>query len=96
MRKLLYLLVFVVIFALGTTFAGHYAEPVAIDYHFGKLSIPLSLLLALILLVGAALGMLTSLNTVLKIKRENKRLRKSIKWVEGENANLRTAAIKHE
>lgn len=96
MRTFLYLLVFVVVFALGLTFAGNHAEPVVVDYHFGKLSMPLSLLLALILLVGAVLGMVASLGTVLKVKRENSRLRKSIKWVERENADLRAAAIKHE
>lgn len=96
MRKFLYLLVFVVVFALGLTFAGHHAEPAVIDYHFGKLSMPLSLLLVLVLLVGTAIGLFASLSTVLKIKRENSKLRKSIQWVERENADLRAAAIKHE
>lgn len=96
MRRFFYLLIFVVVFVLGLTFAARHAEPVVIDYHFDQLSVPLSLLLALILLLGAVLGMLASLSTILRLKRESNRLRKSIRWVERENADLRAATIKHE
>jgi putative membrane protein len=96
MRRLFYVLIFIVVFVLGLTFAGHHAEPVMIDYHFGKLPVPLSLLLALILMIGAILGMLASLSTIMKLKRQNRRLRKSITWIEKENANLRAVPIKHE
>ncbi|MGR6034367.1 MAG: LapA family protein [Candidatus Nitrosoglobus sp.] len=96
MRKFFYFLIFIIVFILGITFAGHYAEPVVIDYHFGKLPVPLSLLLAFILLVGAVLGILASLSTIMKLKRENRRLRKSVKWVEKENADLRAFPVKHE
>ncbi|QBQ54867.1 LapA family protein [Nitrosococcus wardiae] len=96
MRRLFYFLIFIVVFVLGLTFAGRHAEPVMIDYHFGQLHVPLSLLLALILMVGAILGMFASLGTIMKLKRENGRLRKSIKWVEKENANLRAITVKHE
>lgn len=96
MRRLFYFLIFIGVFVLGLTFAGHHTEPVVIDYHFGQLHIPLSLLLALILMIGAVLGILASLITIIRLKRENRRLRKSIKWVEKENANLRKISLKHE
>jgi putative membrane protein len=96
MRRLFYFLIFIVVFVLGITFAEHHAEPVVIDYHFGKLPVPLSLLLAFILLVGAILGIFASLSTIMKLRRENRRLRKSVKWFEKENADLRAFSIKHE
>ena len=96
MKKLIYFFIFIVVFVLGLTFAEHHTEPVVIDYYFGKWPIPLSLLSALILILGAILGMLASLTTILRLKRENGRLRKSIKWVEKENAELRMTSAKHE
>ncbi|ADJ27158.1 lipopolysaccharide assembly protein LapA domain-containing protein [Nitrosococcus watsonii] len=96
MRRIFYFFIFVFVFVLGLTFAGRHAEPVAIDYHFGQLHVPLSLLLALILLTGTILGILASLITIIRLRRENRRLRKSIRWVEKENANLRTISLKHE
>lgn len=96
MRRLFYFLIFIVVFVLGITFAGRYAEPVTIDYYFGQLPIPLSLLLAFILLAGAILGMLAGLSTIIKLKRQNRRLLKSMKWVEKENADLRAISIKRE
>lgn len=95
MRRIFYFFIFIVVFALGLTFAGRHAESVAIDYHFGQLHVPLSLLLALILMIGTILGILASSITIIRLKRENRRLRKSIRWVEKENANLRTISLKH-
>ncbi|BAW80247.1 hypothetical conserved protein [Candidatus Nitrosoglobus terrae] len=96
MRNFFNFLIFIVVFILGVTFAGRHAESVVIDYHFGKLPIPLSLLLALILLMGTILGILASLSTIMKLKRENRRLRKSVKWIERENTDLRALPAKHE
>ncbi|CAB1275663.1 LapA family protein [Candidatus Nitrosacidococcus tergens] len=93
MQRFLYFLIFIIVFVLGLIFADHHAELVTINYYFGTISIPLSLLLSLILLVGVILGILASLNTVIKYKYENRKLRKSVKTIQRENADLRSFPI---
>ena len=74
--RLLSLLVLSLIACLGVSFAILNAEPVKVEYYIGSRSVPLSFLLVGVLIIGMILGLLTTLPTLLKLKFENRRLRR--------------------
>lgn len=62
MKKLIYTVLFLVVFVLGVTFAARNPERVVIDYYFGiHLELPLTVLLLGSLVVGVLIGYLASL-----------------------------------
>lgn len=79
---------------LGLTFALMNADNVQLDYYFGSVQAPLSLLMVIALIIGAGCGVLASLGVVLGLKRELAKLRKSNKLAEQEVANLRSLPLK--
>ena len=90
----LILLLALLIVALG--FALLNAESIQVDYYMGKISIPLSLALVVVLAVGAIIGMIASLGMVLSAKRQNAKLRKQVKNTEKEVTDLRALPPKYE
>jgi len=90
----LILLLALLIVALG--FALLNAESIQVDYYMGKLSIPLSLALVVVLAVGAVIGIIASLGMVLRAKRQSAKLRKQIKNTEREVTDLRVLPPKYE
>jgi uncharacterized integral membrane protein len=62
MKKLLYAVIFLVIFVLGLTFAVRNPDTVHINYYFGiDVELPLTILLLCSLGVGVLIGYLTAL-----------------------------------
>ena len=90
----LVLLLALLIVALG--FALLNADSVQVDYYMGKLSVPLSLALVVVLAVGALIGMFASIGMVLRAKRENAKLRRVVRNTKREVTHLRTLPPKHE
>lgn len=90
----LILLLALLIVALG--FALLNAESIQVDYYLGKLSIPLSLALVVVLAVGAVIGMIASLGMVLRAKRQNAKLRKQVKNSEKQVTHLHALPPKYE
>lgn len=94
MRRLLAIAVILFVSFLGLAFAVLNAETVELKYYLGTISLPLALLLAITLLMGALLGGLASIGYVLHQRRETSRLRKKLSLVEKELKNLREIPIK--
>lgn len=90
----LILLFALLIVALG--FALLNAESIQVDYYLGKLSVPLSLALVVVLAMGAVIGVIASLGMVLRAKRQNTKLRKQVKNTEKEVSHLRALPPKYE
>lgn len=86
-------IIFLIIIFLGVTFAVMNAQPVDINYYLGTNKLPLSLLLVLVLGIGAFIGWLTGLLLWLRLKGENLRLSHRIKIVEKEINQLRTLPV---
>ena len=70
------------------------SQPININYYFGELQAPFSLVLAIALLVGVIIGALPGINVIVKTKRENKKLIRKIRLTEEEVINLRKIPIK--
>jgi len=94
MKRIITFALLLLVSLLGLSFALINAEPVTLDYYFGTLQAPLSLVVVLAIIIGAGLGVLASLGIVVGQKRELARLRKSAKIAEEEVANLRSLPLK--
>lgn len=95
MSKLIYTAIIFVIVILGVVFAVLNAEPVRLNFYFGAKQLPLSLALILATLVGALLGVLASIQLIIKSRREVARMRRAAEIAEKEIANLRAIPIKN-
>ncbi|MCY4153732.1 MAG: LapA family protein [Gammaproteobacteria bacterium] len=63
----------------GLAFHVRNAQPVVIDFYLASYEIPMSLLVAVALLIGALLGVLASLPARLKLQRDKARLGRELK-----------------
>jgi putative membrane protein len=88
------LLLFLVLILLGAAFTVMNAGTLHLDYYFGTLDLPLSLVLIATLGIGALLGVLASLGTLFRMKRENAHLRRQVRLTSEEVRNLRSIPIK--
>lgn len=79
MRRLVDLITIIIIVILGLSFAMLNTAEVQLNYYFGVTSTPLSLLLVIMLLVGAILGALSTFGILLRQRAEIARLRRRTK-----------------
>lgn len=93
--RIVLLLFFLIVIGVGVIFSVLNAGPVDLKLYFVTLSqVPLSLILVVTLALGAVLGLLAGLSLVMRLKRENSRLRREIRMKEKEVTNLRSIPIK--
>lgn len=94
MRKIIFLLVFVLIFLISAAFAAFNMDVVTVNYYFGQLTLPLSALLVIAMLAGVVLGAIVLLMATLKLRYENRRLQHKLAVSEQEINSLRILPIK--
>ncbi len=88
--KFLFILFIVVI---GLAFHVRNDQLVTLDYYLGSVEVSLSIIVISAMLIGAFLGILTSLGIILPLKREKSRLNKQVKTAEKEVENLRSLPL---
>lgn len=59
------------------------SESVRFDYYLSSIDLPLSILLIMILLIGIVVGIFMNLGSVMKLRWENRSLKKKLKSLEG-------------
>jgi len=96
MKRLLLLILFLLLLALGISFAVHNAELVTLNYYFGAISGPLSLIVIIALAAGAVLGVSTSLLLVFSQRRKVARLQRKLNTCEQEIRNLRHLPLRDQ
>jgi lipopolysaccharide assembly protein A len=94
MKRIITFAVLLLVTLLGLTFALMNADMVRLDYYFGSVQAPLSLVVVIAIIIGAALGVLASVGIVVGQKRELAKLRKTAKIAEEEVSNLRSLPLK--
>lgn len=94
MRRLIGFLAILIVILFGLSFALLNANRVDVDYYFGTVGTPLSLALVAALIVGAIIGVLTTLGMILGKQREVHRLRRRVKDTEKELNELRRLPLK--
>jgi putative membrane protein len=94
MKRIIIFTILLLVAITGLSFALMNAETVTLNYYFGKLQAPLSLVLVIVLALGAFMGVLASMWVVLGQKRELAKLRKAATISEKEITNLRALPMK--
>lgn len=82
--RIISLVIALLILLFGVTFAILNADRVAIDFYFGTAHLPLSLLLAIALIIGVGLGLLTALVWLVKSKAKQRHLARQLHKTEKE------------
>ncbi|MCG8427881.1 MAG: LapA family protein [Chromatiales bacterium] len=89
--KLIFILLIMII---GAALAVMNADPVQLNYYFGSIELPLSVVLVGSIATGAALGLLATLGGFFRLKRQNMELKRKAKLASQEVNNLRSIPIK--
>lgn len=92
--RVLKMLIILLVMAGGAIFAVLNPRPVSLDFYFGELELPLSVVVVAALGIGGLLGMLAGFTAMLAAKRENARLRRRERQQAEEVNNLRTIPVK--
>lgn len=93
MTKMLAALIILAMLIIGASFAALNAQAVVMNYYFGEIELPLALLMALTLAMGALLGIFASSGLLLRSELRNRGLKRQISLAEEEVANLRTLPL---
>ncbi len=92
--RIIKLLFFLFLILLGSAFAVMNTESIHINYYFGEFELPLPLVLIATLGIGALLGVLATLGSLLRLKHRNAELRRKVSLAQEEVKNLRAIPIK--
>ncbi len=79
---------------VGVTFALINHTPVSLDFYVTQVMLPLSVIILLAVGGGLLPGFILSLFLLLRIKRENRRLKRQHDAIRKEVTNLRTLPVK--
>lgn len=93
MRYVLYVF-WIIVIVLGVTFSSLNPEKITLNYYVNTQVVHLPLVLLASLVIGAFLGVVAMLPTVIRNKAKARRLNHHVKQVEQEVQNLRTMPIK--
>jgi len=96
MLRLLYFLLALIVVVLGVVFSVLNADTVQLHYYLGSIELPLSLVLILAMIIGALLGVFSSLGFIIGSRRSASKLKRSVEVAEKEIVNLRNIPIKNE
>ena len=94
MKRIVIFTVLLLVILIGLSFALMNADMASLNFYFGKIEAPLSLVMVIALALGAVMGVLASMWVVIAQKRELSKLRKAVKITEKEIANLRSLPMK--
>lgn len=93
MRIFTFILLLIILF-FGISFAILNAKVVELNYYFGTVQLPLSLLLGITLIVGAVVGWLVGFVMILKAKAMQRHLRKQLTVAQKGLKNLHQLPLK--
>ncbi len=95
MKRILAVLIALTVIAVGLSFAMLNPAPVALDFYFGALSLPVSLWLVIAFALGAMLGLTAAVGVVIKQRWQLARLRRDVKVAREELSELRKLPIRN-
>lgn len=94
MRRIITLLIFILIFISGAGFAAINMTPSTLDYYIGTITLPLSIIIAIAIIIGIALGTFALFLNTLGLRYENRRLNKKLSVSVQEVNSLRILPLK--
>ena len=93
MLRFVSVIAILLVFAAGLLFAVHNAGPVAVDYLWGSVRLPLSYVALGGCVVGLLLGFAGCMVTLVRLRRDNRRLRRKVRSATEEVGSLRRAPL---
>ncbi|MFW5426773.1 MAG: lipopolysaccharide assembly LapA domain-containing protein [Methylophagaceae bacterium] len=96
MRRILTIIVFIIVFAVGIAFSAINNDLVTINYYLGTLSLPLSIVVVASIVLGLILGALAIFVGTLQLRYENRHLNKKLETSEQEINSLRILPLTDE
>lgn len=96
MRRIIAIAIFITVVVIAAGFAVVNDAPVTLNYYVGTFTLPLSILMVLTLIIGAALGAFALMFSTLRLRYENRRLTKKLSISEQEIDSLRILPIKDQ
>lgn len=93
MRRIMTIILFVIVLIIGAGFSAINLAPVDINYYLGALNLPLSIVIIAAIILGTLLGALALSTSILRLRYENRRLRKKLAISEQEIDSLRILPI---
>ncbi|HET6724530.1 MAG TPA: LapA family protein [Gammaproteobacteria bacterium] len=94
MIRVLSFLFALIVFVIGLLFALRNAAPVNLDYIWGTIDAPLSYVALGGCIVGLILGFVGCSLSMLRLRRDNRKLRQTVRNAEAEVTSLRKAPLK--
>lgn len=94
MLRILKILIFIAVVVIGIAVHLRNDQIVTLDIYLGVVELPFSVYLVCTLIIGAILGILATLPSVLKLTREKSRLMTQVKLSEKELDTLRVIPMK--
>ena len=94
MKRIIFLLIFLVVFLFGASFALLNAQEVKLSYYFFQIDAPLPWVIFGSLCVGIVLGVFAMMGVIIRLKHELSKKNKEVKVIEKEVANLRALPLK--
>jgi len=92
MRLISYILLLFIIL-VGISFSVLNSRQVDVNYYVGQSTIPLSLLIIMVFVIGGLIGMFIGLWLWFKVKIKNRCIRRQLKLAEKEIENLRAIPL---
>ncbi len=89
MYKIIGLLFLIIVAIVVISFTTLNAQSIQINYYFGEMDVPLAIALVASISAGILFGFIASFGMVLRLKRQNLKLKKSTKSAERELTSLR-------
>lgn len=96
MKRIISFIIIILTVGIGLVFALLNSESVSFNYYLEQINIPLSLLLVIALAIGVVIGWIANMGIVIRLKRENAKIRKEAKLSEKELGNLRSLPLKDQ
>ncbi len=94
--RILMSIFYIFLIIVGISFAGLNASTLQINFYFKTLSMPISVLIILMLALGALLGMILFLRPYWRLKTEHRKLKNQLKLTEKEIRNLRAIPLQDQ
>ncbi len=94
MRRFITLLIFLIMLITGAAFTKVNGDPATLNYYFGNVTLPLSGIVLIALTLGVLLGALAVSLATLRLRYDNRRLKKQAKLAEQEIDSLRVLPLR--
>jgi putative membrane protein len=94
--RILMFIVYLLLIIVGVSFAALNASSVQVNFYFTTLSMPISVLIALMMGVGILIGLLLFIFRYWRLKVECRRMRNQLKLTEKEIKNLRSIPLQDQ